>query len=255
MRLIDADKLIENITNTADLGGWIGEALYQIKQVAIKYIDSAPSIEIVRRKPVVGYEGYYEVDMYGNVYSVARKVQVNDNGRIYDKPVKEKKLTASKHSCGYRTVALTRNGKTEQQYIHRIVAEAYIPNPQNLPFVNHKDEDKTNNFVANLEWCTHEYNITYGTATERRVEKLKGKSFTDEHKEKIRRSNLGKHGQQRKVICVDDGMMFDSYNEAGKHYGISPMTVKSSCERKSKGKVRTFRYADDFCSYGEREGE
>ena len=239
-RYIDADAFLKEYC----------EPYPHVYMAMSKAMAEAPSIDIVRRKPVVGYEGYYEVDMYGNVYSVARTVQVNDNGRIYDKPVKEKKLTASKHSCGYRTVALTRNGKTEQQYIHRIVAEAYIPNPQNLPFVNHKDEDKANNFVANLEWCTHEYNITYGTATERRVEKLKGKSLTDEHKEKIRQSNLGKHGQQRKVICVDDGMVFGSYNEAGKHYGISPMTVKSCCERKSKGKVKTFRYAD-----GEREGE
>lgn len=255
-RYIDADVLMKKLDIKADCKecNSIDHFLCCLRSRdfvnACEAINDAPSIDIVRRKPVVGYEGYYEVDMYGNVYSVARTVQVNDNGRIYDKPVKEKKLTASKHSCGYRTVALTRNGKTEQQYIHRIVAEAYIPNPQNLPFVNHKDEDKANNFVANLEWCTHEYNITYGTATERRVEKLKGKSFTDEHKEKIRQSNLGKHGQQRKVICVDDGMVFGSYNEAGKHYGISPMTVKSCCERKSKGKVKTFRYAD-----GEREGE
>ena len=225
-----------------------------IRDAMIEIYD-APSIDIVRRKPVVGYEGYYEVDMYGNVYSVARTVQVNDNGRIYDKPVKEKKLTASKHSCGYRTVALTRNGKTEQQYIHRIVAEAYIQNPQNLPWINHKDEDKANNFVGNLEWCTPLYNNTYNEKNIKHSEKIKGRSFTDEHKERIRQSNLGKHGQQRKVICVDDGTVFGSYNEAGKHYGISPMTVKSCCERKSKGKVRTFRYADDFCSYGEREGE
>ena len=176
-------------------------------------------------------------------------------GRVDQLPVKEKKLTASKHSCGYRTVALTRNGKTEQQYIHRIVAEAYIPNPQNLPWINHKDEDKANNFVGNLEWCTPLYNNTYNEKNIKHSEKLKGRSFTDEHKERIRQSNLGKHGQQRKVICVDDGTVFGSYNEAGKHYGISPMTVKSCCERKSKGKVRTFRYADDFCSYGEREGE
>lgn len=215
----------------------------------------APSIDIVRRKPVVGYEGYYEVDMYGNVYSVARTVQVNDNGRIYDKPVKEKKMTASKHSCGYRTVALTRNGKTEQQYIHRIVAEAYIPNPQNLPWINHKDEDKANNFVGNLEWCTPLYNNTYNEKNIKHSEKLKGRSFTDEHKERIRQSNLGKHGQQRKVICVDDGMVFGSYNEAARHYGMSYQTVKSCCERKSQGKMRTFRYYDDFCSHGEREGE
>ena len=73
MRLIDADKLIEHITNTADLGGWIGEALQQIKQVAIKYINLAPSIDIVRcreckhRKPsgYVGSVKTYECDITG----------------------------------------------------------------------------------------------------------------------------------------------------------------------------------------------
>lgn len=170
-----------------------GETFTTAVNFAIIILEKAPSIDLVRRKPVVGYEGYYEVDMYGNVYSVARKVQVNDNGRIYDKPVKEKKLTASKHSCGYRTVALTRNGKTEQRYIHRIVAEAYIPNPQNLPYINHKDEDKTNNFVGNLEWCTASYNNTYNGKNIKHSEKLKGRRLTEEHKEKIRQSNIGKH--------------------------------------------------------------
>ena len=188
-RYVDADAIKDK--------AWKAESeacFYALEDVvSVTDIDEAPSIDIVRRKPVVGYEGYYEVDMYGNVYSVARTVQVNDNGRIYDKPVKEKKLTASKHSCGYRTVALTRNGKTEQQYIHRIVAEAYIPNPQNLPYINHKDEDKTNNFVGNLEWCTASYNNTYNGKNIKHSEKLKGRKFTEEHKEKIRQSNIGKH--------------------------------------------------------------
>lgn len=76
------------------------------------------------------------------------------------------------------------------------------------------------------------------------------KKWREEHKDKIRQGNLGKHGKQRKVICLDDGKVFDSYNEAGKHYGISDKTVKACCERKSQGKRKTFRYAD-----GEREGE
>lgn len=156
------------------------DIMYIDKQETAARIKKIPSIDIVRRKPVVGYEGYYEVDMYGNVYSVARTVQVNDNGRIYDKPVKEKKLTASKHSCGYRTVALTRNGKTEQQYIHRIVAEAYIPNPHSLPYINHKDEDKTNNFVGNLEWCSASYNNTYNGKNLKQAEKIKGRKQSEE---------------------------------------------------------------------------
>ena len=221
----------------------------------LNVLDSAPSIDIVPRKAVKGYEGYYEVDMYGRVYSLERTITVNDNGRVYEKPVKECELSQSTHSAGYKTVGLTRNGKTENAYVHRLVAEAYIPNPQNLPFINHKDEDKANNFVTNLEWCTVQYNNTYGDKNERQANAIRGRKHTQEHIEKIRRGNMGKHGKQKEVICVDDGKHFPSYADASLYYGISPQTVKSCCERKSQGRKKTFRYADDFCSYGEREGE
>ena len=69
---------------------------------------------------------------------------------------------------------LCKNGKPKTFQIHRLVAQAFIPNPQNLPCVNHKDEDKTNNTVDNLEWCTHEYNDNYGTHNERVAKKLTG---------------------------------------------------------------------------------
>ena len=158
-------------------------------------IEEAPSIDIVRRKAVKGYGGYYEVDMYGNVYSVERTVRVNDNGREYDKPVKERKMKQSNHSKGYKIVPLTKDGVTKSHYVHRIVAEAYIDNPYNLPFINHKDEDKTNNFVGNLEWCTEQYNSTYGNARKKHADALRGRPLSEEHKEKIRQGNIGKHGK------------------------------------------------------------
>jgi len=82
-------------------------------------------------------------------------------------------------------VHLTKDGKTKGMFVHRIVAEAFIPNENNLPMVNHKDEDKTNNFVENLEWCTASYNRTYGNAVEKQAKKLRGKKHTEEHKAKI----------------------------------------------------------------------
>jgi hypothetical protein len=108
------------------------------------------------------------------------------------------------HSKGYKTVSLTKDGKTKGMFVHRIVAEAFIPNEENLPMVNHKDEDKTNNFVENLEWCTASYNRTYGNAVEKHAKKLRGKKHTVEHKAKISMS-MKKHfcgyGERRK----DDG--------------------------------------------------
>lgn len=147
-------------------------------------LNKADVVEVVR-KPIKGYEGHYEVDQFGRVYSVDRIVHVNDNGREYDKPLKGKHMKQSVHTKGYKTVPLTKDGKTTTHYVHRLVAEAFIPNPSNLPFINHKDEDKTNNFVENLEWCTEQYNATYGKAREKQAKKLRGRKHSEEHKQKI----------------------------------------------------------------------
>lgn len=171
------------------------DVTYIDKNAAAERIKKIQGIDIVRRKAVKGYEGYYEVDMYGNVYSVERTVRVNDNGREYDKPVKERKMKQSNHSKGYKIVSLTKDGVMKSYYVHRIVAEAYIDNPYNLPFINHKDEDKTNNFVGNLEWCTEQYNSTYGNARKKHADALRGRPLSEEHKEKIRQGNIGKHGK------------------------------------------------------------
>ena len=105
-------------------------------------------------KDVVGYEGLYEVSNLG---------RVRRDGKIL-KPTKIKN--------GYLYVGLHKNGIQKTVRVHRLVASAFIPNPQNLPCVNHKDEDKTNNAVDNLEWCTSQYNANYGTRNERVAEKL-----------------------------------------------------------------------------------
>lgn len=163
------------------------EAMKIYKETFIKCVEEAPSADVVEvvRKPIKAYEGYYEVDPFGRVYSVDRIVPVEDNGRNYNKPLKGKQMKQSLHTKGYKTVSLTKDGKTKTCYVHRIVAEAFIDNPDNLPFINHKDEDKTNNFVDNLEWCTNEYNLNYGTARKRQSRALKGKKHTQEHNEKI----------------------------------------------------------------------
>ena len=154
----------------------------------------------VVRKPVRGYEGLYVVDQFARVYGVDRITTVQDNGRIYEKTIAGKQMKQSMHPKGYKTVTLTKDGKTNTAYVHRIVAEAFIENPGNLPMVNHKDEDKTNNFVENLEWCSASYNRTYGKGAEKQARKLRGRKHTEEHRQKISDS-LKKHYAEKDGFC------------------------------------------------------
>ena len=115
-------------------------------------------------RPIEGYEGLYEVSSYGRVRSLDRYVKT-----CYEayKLHKGKILSPAKDKNGYLKVNLCCNGKHNTIRVHKLVAQAFIPNPDNLPEVNHKDEVKTNNNVDNLEWCDRSYNISYGTRTER----------------------------------------------------------------------------------------
>lgn len=100
-------------------------------------------------KDVVGYEGLYQISNLGRV-----------------KSVRQNKLMSLKRCQGYLRVGLRHRGKEQRSYfVHRLVAEAFIPNPHNYPQINHKDECRTNNNVENLEWCTAKYNCNYGTHT------------------------------------------------------------------------------------------
>jgi hypothetical protein len=111
-------------------------------------------------KYVIGYEGLYEVSTSGIVRSIDRVIYRNGRCAFYKGRVLKTYINR-----GYVYVTLSKKGIESGKKVHRLVAEAFIPNPDKFPDVNHKDENKSNNCIENLEWCTKEYNRKYGTAS------------------------------------------------------------------------------------------
>lgn len=147
---------------------------------------------MVLLQDVIGYEGIYAVTGNGQVWSHKSN----------------KFLKPSKLPNGYLQVGLTTDGKQKRFLVHRLVAEAYIPNPDNLSEVNHKDENKLNNCVENLEWCNHTYNMNYGTVKQR---------ISDA------------------VICVETGIKYVSLTAAAEAIGA----FKQNISRCLNGRCKT----------------
>lgn len=123
-------------------------------------------------RDIQGYEGLYQVSNYGRVRSLDRVVTQTNNGTLSKHLYRGRILKQNKRPNGYYGVQLSKDGITKPYLIHRIVATEFIPNPDNLPQVNHKDEDKYNNCVDNLEWCDAKYNSNYGTARQKVVDAI-----------------------------------------------------------------------------------
>lgn len=136
--------------------------------------------------------------------------EVSTNGDI-----RNKKTGRILSSCGgegnYQMVCLSiTDNKNKTPYVHRLVAKAFIPNPDNLTEVNHKDEDKLNNSVDNLEWCTRQYNLTYGT----RIERISNK----------------KRKRVSYIIELKTGFTFRSVNQAALFFETSPYKISYSID-------------------------
>lgn len=151
---------------------------------------------------IEGYEGLYAVTSDGKVWSYRSSCWMG-----YD------------NSRGYLRVTLTKDGVKKKFMVHRLVTEAYIPNPENLPFVNHKDECKSNNAVDNLEWCTAKYNCNYGT----RNKKIpKNHDYT-----KIVMASKAKC--EKPVLCVELNRIFKSITEAANELGLQISNITHCC--------------------------
>lgn len=195
-------------------------------------------------KSVVGYEGLYSVSNFGRI----------KNSRT-NHILKPQRL-----SKGYQGVTLYKNNKRKTQKVHRVVAIAFIPNPTNLPSINHKDEDKTNNHVDNLEWCDAKYNNTYGTFAQRiskalqgRPSPMKGRHHTEGAKRKLSLASRGRKFKIESLIkksipvaqCDKDTgkilKIFYGASEASRQTGIDSSSITAVC-RGRRGSAGGYRW-------------
>ena len=145
-------------------------------------------------KDIKGYEGLYAITEDGRVWSYRKK--------RYLKP---------QMARNYYTVDLQMDKIRKHCFIHRLVAEAFLPNPENLPQVNHKDENKLNNNVDNLEWCDTKYNLNYGTQKERASIKCK-----------------------KKIRCIELNTIYDSTKDAALALGINAPNITACLKGRQK---------------------
>ncbi len=188
-------------------------------------------------KDVKGYEGLYQVSNLGRAKSLGRKNCSNIC-------LKDKILNPSlDHKNGYKRVCLCRNNNEKRVGIHRLVAEVFIPNPENKPCVNHKDGNKLNNRVDNLEWCTAKENNQHAIKTGL-VDIEKRKNIMRE----IGKRNYKNNGKKIKQYSKNGNLIktWDSIIDASKELNISNTSI-SNC---LKGRCKTacgyrWKYAEN----------
>ncbi len=229
-------------------------------------------------RPVKGYEGLYEVSSFGRVKSLERWVK----GPHGEDRLKKSRIF-KKHNCanGYTVVCLYKNGVGKDKKVHRLVAEAFLENPNGWPQINHKDEVRDNNHVSNLEYCSAKYNLEYNNGQKRRGNSNRGKKrsaeicqkFSEaqklyhqlnpnarwEHAERVKefnrrdRSAIEKRSRKRMIPIVQlakDGTYirsWDSCTTAAKELNLSISNLNSCC----RGNVMTaygyvWKYKSDY---------
>ena len=172
-------------------------------------------------KDIQGYEGAYQVDENGNVYSIRKK----------------KMLKAWKNRFGYLKVSLWKDNRGKQFAVHRLVAQAFIPNPENKPQVNHIDCDRTNNNVDNLEWVTNQENHDWSVKLGRRVmrENWRSKIIATRQRKPVEGTNI----ETGEVIRFDGIRAVSSA-------GYDSKSVTNCCKgRKKSYRGFTWRYLEE----------
>lgn len=166
----------------------------------LPHLERTYNVEQEVWKPVVGLEDRYEISNFGRCRAKERVVTTK-TGRLLH--IKQKYMKPTRDE--YIEFVLTHSdGKQHLHTAHRMVAEACIPNPDNLPCVNHKDENKYNNNVINLEWCTYSYNTTYNGSAKKSGARRRGQPAPN----------------RIPVVDINTGIVYSSCSEAQKQTGV-----------------------------------
>ena len=154
-------------------------------------------------RDIKGFEGRYQVSNLGRVKSLRRVTQLN--GRVRTEP---ELIMAVTYRAGYPTLILRKDGKRYSRQVHRLVAEAFLPNPNGLPVVNHKDYTPTNNCAENLEWCSVRDNVLWSA---HKMRHPRDKARLPSSGEKYIRANKNKKSVSYSVGAHSKGMSYFPY--------------------------------------------
>ena len=162
-------------------------------------------------KDIEGYEGLYKISNQGRVLSLGNGNSYNSNNS------KERILKPAKDKDGYLRVSLFKQGKRKLYLIHRLVAQAFLSNLDNLEQVNHKNEIKTDNRVENLEFCDALYNNNFGS-----------------HNQRVAESNKNHPNKSKKVLCVETGKTYLSAHQVQREFGFDFSNISKCCTGRLK---------------------
>ena len=179
-------------------------------------------------RPVKGYEGLYEVSNLGNVRSVDKHLMFGNQYCLF----KGKPKKSFPNSMGYLRTNLFKNGQGKNYFVHRIVAEAFVPNPKNLPCIDHIDRNYLNNSADNLRWCTQKENCN--NPLTREYANIKNRSKEVHEKRLATKRKNQSYGCEVPVYYIDEQgkkISFKSMTEAARIIGCSQSTLSIALKK------------------------
>lgn len=191
-------------------------------------------------RDIPGYEGYYQVSNLGRVKGLSRWINGNKRKCTDEHILKEG------DNRGYKRVVLSVNAVHKSFSVHRLVAEAFLPNPNNYSQINHIDGNKTNNLVNNLEWCNasqnnlHKFRVLGYQVSQKTRDKISsasiGRKWSEESRNNLSKILRGKKKPSlcRKVLCRTTGEVFSSIQEAARAKGVHGSNITMCCQGKIK---------------------